>query len=130
MNPNLLTAQTMAGRTNRPRRTCLTEQGRKALRAAALLHRPWTHSTGPKTAAGRAQSVVNGKRRQKGPFSVRELRRQVADVTEMIHSLKQSRKAAFRARINTHRTDLMDGSAASNHATAQSADPSPMEAAK
>ena len=50
----------------------LSPEGRERLRAAALKHKPWTHSTGPQTAAGRAQAAANGKRRQKGVISVRD----------------------------------------------------------
>jgi len=63
-----------AGRSNQRKRKGLTLAGRERLRQSALCHQPWTHSTGPRTAAGKAQAVANGKRRQLGPFSIRELR--------------------------------------------------------
>ncbi len=76
----------------------LSPEGRERLRAAALRDQPWKHSTGPRTARGRAQSVVNGKRRQKGPISVRERRRQVADAADMVKSMKVLRSTAMETR--------------------------------
>ena len=63
-----------AGRKNRSKRQGLTPEGRERLRRAALLHRPWEHATGPRSAAGKARSAANGKVRQKGPESARERR--------------------------------------------------------
>jgi hypothetical protein len=77
-----------AGRANRQKRGPLTEAGRERLRAAALLHRPWLHSTGPRTAAGKAQATRNGKRRQAGPLSVREARAELARLRALIRSIR------------------------------------------
>lgn len=63
-----------AGRLNRAKRGPLTESGRERLRAAALAKRPWEHSTGPRTDVGKIKSSSNGKLRQMGEFSRRELR--------------------------------------------------------
>jgi hypothetical protein len=86
----------IAGRLNRAKRKLLSLQTRQTLRAAALRNRPWLRSTGPRTAAGRAQSAANGKRRQKGQYSVRELQRKVTDVTNQVKMLRQLRAAACR----------------------------------
>lgn len=40
-------------------RTTLTDQGRQKLREEALRRRPWEHSTGPRTAAGKAKVSRN-----------------------------------------------------------------------
>jgi hypothetical protein len=90
-----------AGRRNVAKRRGLTPEGRARLRAAALANRPWRHSTGPRTARGRMQSVLNGKRRQKGPLSVRELRAEVAGFHEL-----RSRLAALRLRLPEAMKDL------------------------
>jgi hypothetical protein len=42
-------------------------------REAALKNQPWKRSTGPKTAEGKAQAARNGKTRQRGRHSYREL---------------------------------------------------------
>lgn len=55
-----------------PRRT-LTPETIAKWRAAALKNRPWERSTGPKTAEGKAQAARNGKTRQRGRHSYREL---------------------------------------------------------
>jgi hypothetical protein len=52
----------------------VTDETRARWRAAALKNQPSRHSTGPKTPAGKAQAVRNGKKRQTGELSHRELR--------------------------------------------------------
>lgn len=52
----------------------ITEETRARWRAAALKNQPSRYSTGPKTPAGKAQAVRNGKKRQTGELSYRELR--------------------------------------------------------
>ena len=74
-----------AGKLTRSRRGPLSEEGRERLRQAAFRHQPWTQATGPKTPAGKAQAARNGKKRQLGPRSVREIR---ADLSEIRASLK------------------------------------------
>jgi hypothetical protein len=82
----------IAGRANRRRRGPLTEAGRQRLREAALLHKPWKHATGPRTAAGRAQAALNGKRRQRGPQSVREVRAALAPVRKLLEQMRETRQ--------------------------------------
>ncbi len=72
---------------NRAKRKGLTEEGRKRLRETAMAAKPWQHSTGPKTPSGKSQSVINGKVRQKGEFSVREARAQVKAIRELLRSI-------------------------------------------
>jgi hypothetical protein len=80
-----------AGRMNWAKRGPLTEAERERLRQAALRHRPWEHSTGPRTPAGRAQSALNGKRRQRGPQSLREVRAALKEVRELVRHMRQAR---------------------------------------
>lgn len=54
-----LTPRQLAGRMNRAKRKGLTPEGREALRQAAIANRPWEHSTGPRTLAGKAMSRWN-----------------------------------------------------------------------
>ena len=75
-----------AGKANRQKRGPLTEEGRQRLRISALRNKPWLSTTGPKTPEGRAQAARNGKRRQKGPLSVREARAELAKVRAMIRA--------------------------------------------
>ena len=72
MSPN--PKRVAAGRRNRQRRGELTPSGRERLRKAALGNQPWRQATGPRTDAGKARAAANGKRRQLGGLSVRELR--------------------------------------------------------
>jgi hypothetical protein len=79
-----------AGRANRAKRGPLTPEGRERLRQAALRHRPWEHSTGPRTSAGRAQSVLNGKCRQVGPRSAREVKADLKVVRSLLRAMAQT----------------------------------------
>lgn len=80
-----------AGLLNWAKRRGLTPAGRERLRAAALRTRPWDHSTGPVTPAGKARAAANGKRRQLGPVSVRELRAALAVLRESVAELAEAR---------------------------------------
>ena len=81
-----------AGRRNRLLRRGLSDEGRERLRDAALAKRPWEHSTGPRSVEGKAQAVVNGKVRQKGRRSVRELRQDLAPLREMLKTIQEQRR--------------------------------------
>ena len=83
-----------AGRLNRSKRKGLTPQGRERLRQAALANRPWEFSTGPRTPEGKARVALNGKARQKGPVSVRQLRAQLADLRGLVNEMREGRKLA------------------------------------
>jgi hypothetical protein len=81
------------------KRRYISPEGRERLRAAAMKNQPWRHSTGPRSARGKAQAAVNGKRRQKGAVSVRERRRLVADAVGMVVSMKALRGAVLENRL-------------------------------
>ena len=59
---------------------------------SAVAHRPWQHSTGPRTAAGKAQAAVNAKSRQTGTRSVRELRRDLAPLRTLLLTIREQRR--------------------------------------
>jgi aryl-alcohol dehydrogenase-like predicted oxidoreductase len=82
-----------AGRLNWLKRRGFTLEGLARLRAAALAVCPWKHSTGPLTAAGKAKVAENGRRRQKGPLSVRELRAELAEAYGVLRELQELRKS-------------------------------------
>lgn len=84
-----------AGRRNRSLRGALTPQGCERLRQAAILNRPWQRSTGPKTAAGKARSAANGRLRQKGDKSIRQIRGSVADACRLIDQMAAYRRLAM-----------------------------------
>jgi hypothetical protein len=86
-----------AGRRNRLKRRPLSEEARARLRAAICRRQPWKKSTGPRTAQGKQQSARNGKSRQLGPMSVREMRAELADVPTMIDSMRAVRREATRS---------------------------------
>ena len=81
-----------AGQRNRAVRGPLTEAGRERLRAAAHLHRPWEHSTGPKTEAGKQQAVDNGKLQQRGEFSQRQLRNLYTELFRDLYEIRERRR--------------------------------------
>lgn len=80
------------GRKSRAMRGEVSEAGRASLREAIQKSQPWTKSTGPRTPAGKARSALNGKRRQKGLVSVRELRRYRDTLRERLLPLKKARQ--------------------------------------
>lgn len=82
-----------AGRRNWAKRNGFTPEGLARLRAAALQNKPWTRSTGPRTAAGKAISAGNRWRNRKGgslPRELRSLRRALVDSSgEMRRSIQK-----------------------------------------
>ena len=85
-----------AGKRNQSKRKGLTPEGRRRVRAAALAHQPWRFATGPRTPEGKARSAANGRKRQMGASSVRQLRAEFADVDELINQLSEARATALK----------------------------------
>lgn len=79
-----------AGRANRAKRGPLSADGRQRLRQAASRTRPWLFSTGPRTAEGKSRSALNGKRRQQGPISVREMKAELSAARSLIAVVKKT----------------------------------------
>jgi hypothetical protein len=86
-----LTARQIAGKLNRAKRKGLTAEGRQRLREAALAAKPWHFATGPKSLEGKRKSAANGRRRQKGEFSARQILATTAEINRMIRSLSELR---------------------------------------
>src|SRR4051812_40718064 len=84
----------LAGRRNVLKRKGLTADGLARLRAAALANEPWKSSTGPRTPEGKARAADNGRSRQAGPHSIRQLRAELAEVHAVI-----GRMQALRGRL-------------------------------
>lgn len=74
------------------KRKGLTPEGRERLRQVALQHQPWRFSTGPKTAQGKAVVAQNGKVRQQGPRSVREIRKDLAELRGLLLDMREVRR--------------------------------------
>lgn len=85
-----------AGRENRLKRGPLSLESRQRLRVAAFKNQPWKRSTGPRTPAGKATAAGNGKVRQIGPRSVREIRAYLRDVMRLIEEAREIREAVSR----------------------------------
>jgi hypothetical protein len=85
-----------AGKLNREKRGALTLEGHLRLREAALSRQPWNYSSGPKTPTGKAQAALNGKKRQLGPRSIREIRAELANVVAVIEASREGRKQVNR----------------------------------
>ena len=95
MSPESLPAKdpkrVLVGRLNRMKRKGLTPQGREKLRQTALLQQPWRFSTGPRTPAGKARVALNGKVRQLGIRSIREIKADLADVRNLLREMREGR---------------------------------------
>jgi hypothetical protein len=76
-----------AGRRNRDKRGALSDDGRARLRAAALHGQPWLLATGPRTLAGKARSAANGRVRQRGPLSARQLRAEITKLRQELQAM-------------------------------------------
>ena len=83
-----------AGRLNRMKRKGLTPEGREKLRQAAFQNKPWRFATGPRTAEGKAKVALNGKARQIDARSVREIRRDLADLRGLLREMRNVRRMA------------------------------------
>jgi hypothetical protein len=70
----------------------IAAETREAWRAAAHRYRPWERSTGPRSAAGKATAVVNGKRRQTGTMSYREFFKIAKAIRSELAAIEQFRK--------------------------------------
>ena len=81
-----------AGRRNRKKRGPLSQAGRQQLREAALRHRPWERSTGPTSPEGKAKAAANGRRRQRGSKSLRQIRKEVATDARLLGELAKIRE--------------------------------------
>src|SRR4249920_2398499 len=80
-----------AGKRNYQLRKGLTDEGRRVLQQTALRHEPWRYSTGPTSAQGKAVAAANGKTRQLGPQSVREVRATVAECRALLSQMREAR---------------------------------------
>jgi len=87
-----------AGKANRKKRGPLTPEGRLRLQEAALRSQLWKHSTGPRTVAGKAQAARNGKLRQIGPRSVREIRADLNEISVLVREMRKARVLPPRAK--------------------------------
>ena len=88
-----LSARQNAGRLNQLKRKGLSDEGRQTLRDAAIQNRPWTHSTGPRTVAGKARVAMNGKVRQSGELSAREVLAATADDRALVQEMAKLRRS-------------------------------------
>jgi hypothetical protein len=84
-----------AGKLNRLQRGTITEEGRERLRQNALKNKPWLHSTGPRTQAGKKRSADNGRWRQQQLLSNRQLKRDLQNLSTLFHILQSVEKETF-----------------------------------
>ena len=82
-------ARVAAGKRNRELRGTVTPQGSQRLADHARHYRPWQYSTGPRTTAGKAKSSDNGRWRQAGPTSVRQVIREQAPMRAIKAEIKK-----------------------------------------
>lgn len=85
-----------AGRSNRMKRGPLSLETMHRMRDAINKNKPWKRSTGPRTPAGKAIVARNGKVRQIGPRSIREIRADLSDIMCLIAVTRKSREAVLR----------------------------------
>jgi hypothetical protein len=64
---------------------------REKRRQTTLAVRPWEHATGPRTEAGKQRAAQNGKVRQRGELSVRDLRAALGPVLALAQQMATTR---------------------------------------
>ena len=79
-----------------PKRAKHTPEGRERLRLAAIKNAPWRYATGPRSAEGKARSAANGRSKQAGTRSMRDLKRELAEVATAAEALAKLRSAFLR----------------------------------
>lgn len=82
-NPN----RVAAGKLNRLKAGPIGSKGLINLRHSALTNRPWERSTGPKSDRGKRIAAANGAIRQKGPWSARQVRRELKHLNQLVDQL-------------------------------------------
>ncbi len=80
-----------AGRINGCKRRRWTDEEKKRIRERCLLTKPWLHATGPRTLEGKLIASANGRYRQAVGESVRSIRAGVADVQQLLQSMRSLR---------------------------------------
>ena len=86
-------ARVIAGRRNQLKSRGLTAEGRERIRQSVRVHRPWLFSTGPRTAAGKLRAAANGRLRQKGEQSRRQLRAMLAELGQLAGDMASLRRS-------------------------------------
>jgi hypothetical protein len=80
-----------AGKLNRAKRKPLSAEARERLRKAAIANKPWLHSTGPRTSAGKVKVAQNSRGRQKGGVSMRAVHRDLAEMRSLLAEMRALR---------------------------------------
>ena len=83
-----------AGKLNRTKRNQLSEAALNRLRDAALRHRPWERSTGPRSANGKSKVGQNARKRKTAVQPSAELQVQQAAL-QLLKSLRAISKSHF-----------------------------------
>lgn len=75
------------------RRRKFSPEGLERLRAAALANRPWLRTRGPTSPDGKARAAKNGRYRQRGEKSRREMEAELAGVLTLINQMAATRSS-------------------------------------
>jgi hypothetical protein len=69
-------------------------KARERLRQAALKNKPWLLSTGPRTPQGKAKVAQNGRVRQLGSISVRQMHAEIKQLRGLVDEMRRSQQYA------------------------------------
>src|SRR5688572_30612704 len=84
-----------AGRANRALRQPLSQPSRQKLKDAALAHKPWKHSTGPRTAEGKRRVAGNGRKPARSTDEAAATDPTLATATALLHQVSSLRKGCY-----------------------------------
>ena len=79
----------MAGVDRRRAKTSERQQ------ASIRIHKPWEQATGPRTDDGKKKSAQNGCLTRRGNRGISEMRREMAAVAQLIHTMRDDRRSVL-----------------------------------
>ena len=86
-----------------PRTPGQSPERREKRRQATLAVRPWVHSTGPRTEAGKQRSSENGRATQTAEMSIRQIRAEVAAAMALAQQMATTRDEIDRLLLQAKR---------------------------
>ena len=98
-NPNADPKRVEMGKLCQLKCKGFTPEGRERIRQNTLSHRPWEHSTGPRTPEGKAKTGLNGKARRKGNLPIWAVKAEIAGLADLVSQMEECSQLAARLTV-------------------------------